>query len=195
MSRLYKFILFCGLLPLCVGVGVFLLWLVTRQDLLVLAGLVTCVAGCVLVSIGGLCLIVDVCREWKLGRIPRKRLLLRSLLAGGVLLVNFPAAAFVFDAAFHFDSRCEVSISNQGSAALTDVALKGGGVHEVIGEIPVGDTVVRRFWVGTDGALSMSAKQGQNKLAHTVEAYVTNGLGFRSLVIVEDNGRIEVRRE
>ena len=52
MNRAYRIALICGVVPLTVGIFIFILWLVTRWDWLETAGLITIVGGCASFPVG-----------------------------------------------------------------------------------------------------------------------------------------------
>jgi hypothetical protein len=93
-SGLLKFVLWCGLLPLGVGLSIFLAWLITRATALPVLGFFWLVIGTLIVAIGGLALLGYVV-EGLLAGISWRRVFGRATLLLLLLLVNFPAAAVI----------------------------------------------------------------------------------------------------
>jgi hypothetical protein len=95
MDRAYRLAMSCGATPLLVGVSIFVLWLLTRWDLLMIAGILTLAAGPVLCAFAFLNLSHFL---WLARREPdlspwRRRLAV--FWCGGLLLANFPVAASI----------------------------------------------------------------------------------------------------
>jgi len=84
VNRAYQVALFCGSFPLLVGVSIFLLWLITRWEWLMMAGSNTLFGGVALFTIG----VVALARfHWLAVRnldVPRQRLRLSTLGCGGL---------------------------------------------------------------------------------------------------------------
>jgi len=87
-SHLYRAALLCGAAPLAVGIGILLLWILTRADFLEEAGFWCIAGGTVSVVLGLLLLIV-----WSQKRDPKSSTWKANLGAIVLLLINFPAAA------------------------------------------------------------------------------------------------------
>jgi len=90
----------CGLLPLATGTIIFILWLFTRADILILLGVYTLLAGIVLVLIGAAFLLA-----YYISAKPKPRALIRPLFW---LIINFPIA-FLF-ATFAIDALTTYTI-------------------------------------------------------------------------------------
>lgn len=91
-SWLYRAALLCGIVPLAGGIGILLLWVATRIEVLEAAGLYWIALGTCIVVIGVLFLVVWSQQEGHKTEAPRGK---PGLVALSLLLVNFPAAAGV----------------------------------------------------------------------------------------------------
>ncbi len=87
-SRLYRAALLCGAAPLAAGIGILLLWIVTRADALEEAG-----AGCILLGTVSVVLGVLLLVLWSRKLDPKASTWKANLGAVVLLLINFPAAA------------------------------------------------------------------------------------------------------
>jgi hypothetical protein len=92
MSRAYRISLFCGLVPLVTGIGIFLTWLLTRSKWLLYAGWWTMVCAPVFLLVGAIALLT-----FRSGKtMANEREIIRKARVWEVLFVlNFVAALFV----------------------------------------------------------------------------------------------------
>ena len=109
----YRVAVACGAIPLVTGIGVFLLWVPTRWEFFVAAGIVTIGAGLVLFTIGVITLGYFVWTSWRAGQIARARMWRLTLACGALLLVNFPVCAAIGMAVSVISSLYTVTITNE----------------------------------------------------------------------------------
>ncbi len=95
MNRAYRNALLCGACPLVVGVTIFLLWLVTGWDWLMLAGLCTIFVGVLAFLTGAFSLAIYFYFGWQTPGFPRRKLWLSTLGCAGLLLSNFVVAGAI----------------------------------------------------------------------------------------------------
>jgi hypothetical protein len=99
---LFRVALACGIFPAVLGTVVTSLWLLTRWPGLVGWGLVTVGLGLLCVAVGGIALAIYVWRAVGSGRRPW---LVRALLAGALLVANFPLCGVCISLAMLTDWR------------------------------------------------------------------------------------------
>ncbi|HEX5138280.1 MAG TPA: hypothetical protein VFY93_14995 [Planctomycetota bacterium] len=186
MKGAYRAAIVCGLLPLVVGTSIFLLWVVTRWEWLMGAGLFALFFGLALFAVGVLAL-ARYC--WVALRMPEPppRPWLKAALAAILLLSNFPAAGTIIWKVDDLCSRYTVVVRNGTGAAIEDVRVSGGGCEAVFGAIAPGDEVRRSFLIQCDGTLEIRA---QGLARQPISGYVTNGLGGHTTVTVHPDGTV-----
>jgi hypothetical protein len=195
MSRWYRVALACGLVPLLVGVAIFSLWLITRWQWLMLAGMVTIYGGVALFCIGFVALAVYCWSALRLPDVSGKRLLFSTLGCAATLLSNFAVAAGIIVAAITIETRYTVVVHNASGRPLEHVRVFGGGCDCYIGSIPPSGTTQRSFWVNCDGSLEFSASSGTTTHSQIIEGYVTNGMGGRVVVTIRADEKISVVKD
>jgi hypothetical protein len=81
-----------GLIPLCVGIGITLLWIVTAWQALPICGLFTILGGVACFGVGVICLTVYFFANLGLKGDDRREVWRRTTATALLLLINFPAA-------------------------------------------------------------------------------------------------------
>jgi len=188
----YRAALVCGAAPLLTGISIFLLWLVTRWDSLMLAGLHTIYAGLAAFAVGCIALTIYLWRAFRSPDADQRRVRNATLACGGLLLVNFPVAFGIVAAVIDIESRYTVVIHNDSGQPLEDVRVFGGGCDKSLGSIAPGDTVRRRLRFDTDGELRLHATIGTTDIDEVIDGYITRDIGGRPTVTVEPGGAVSV---
>ncbi len=195
MSRLLQTAIACGAIPLTLGTAIYVAWRVANWDWLMAAGLFTVLGGLLLFAIGAGCLVVYVIREARNGQPHRIPLGLQSLLVGGLLLVNFPAAAYYAWSAVGLMTQFTVCVVNETGAVVDNVVLTGPGVHVETGPIPAGSRSWHTVHFSTDGTLEFAASWQSGSSEGPIEEYVTNGVGGDATLRLLPNGEYEIDRQ
>lgn len=194
MNRALAVALACGALPLLAGIATFVAWVYTRADWLPPAGVVVMGVGVVLFLVGIGALIRHVRSARRTADAPRRPRMLAVVLIGGLLFVNFPAAAVLTYLVLAIESSYTVVVCNQTGCELTDVRVEGGGCNADFGSIAPGDSERRVFWVRHDGHLELTAREGAHTRSKIIDEYVTNSLGGHTTVTIHPNGGSAVVR-
>ncbi len=187
MKAAYRVALWCGALPLVVGVSIFVLWVITRWDSLMLAGIFTLFGGLAFFAAGAIALSRFCWLGLRAPDLPRRRLWLRTIACGALLLSNFPVAGGIVVAADVIETCYTVVVRNGSASPLDDVRVVGGGCDVSFGSIPPGDAVRRHFWIQCDGHLELRAVGLPD---HAIRGYVTNGQGCHTIVTVHPDGAV-----
>lgn len=182
-----------GAAPLLTGTIIYGAWRTTRWDWLIVAGLLTIVAGIAAFFAGMFSLAAHLRDEWKFGRTPAGRLGLQGMLIGSLLLLNFPAAAFFTISAVEVMERYTVSVHNECDIPIESLVVSAPGVDVELGPIAPGQRVQHHFHVQSDGALTFNARQQGIQFGGVVEGYVTNGVGGIKSIRVIKNGQFEIQ--
>ena len=172
----------CGVVPLLLGVGIFVVWVFLRQAWLTIAGFMMLYVGLAAVSVGGIALF----RYWWLaGRdsgTPRDGRRASVLRCAGLLLANFPVAAAIVAAAFAIETRYTVAVRNTSPDRLDDARVSGGGCDASFGSIHPGVTARRSFWIRRESALVFRASSSGQTLDETIDPY-THGGGHLTVTV------------
>ena len=192
MNRAYRLALVCGAFPLLIGVSIFVLWLITRWDWLMMAGICTLYGGVAIFLVGVLAIARFCWLAFRTPNLPRRRLWLSTLACAGLLLLNFPVAGGITAAAIAIETRYTVVVHNGSQQPLDGVRVFGGGCDESLGSIPPGGIARQSFWIQHDGELKFRALSGTTIHAKTIDGYVTNGMGGHTTVTINPDGTISV---
>ena len=192
MNRWLRFSVICGAAPLTVGVAIFLTWLLTRWDWLMLAGVLTIYSGLVVVAVGTIGVVLFVWKSVRVGHTPRKHVAWQALTVSGFLLLNVPVAAAIVASVIYIETQYVVTVINDSSAEVHSFVVSGGGVTIDIGTIAPGSEVRRAFIIKHDGELKGQGMQGGRPIEGIIEGYVTNGLGGNKLVRIQSDGTLGV---
>lgn len=192
MSRAYRVALICGALPLLVGISIFVLWLITRWDWLMLAGIYTLYGGVAIFLIGAFALARFCWLAFRTSDLPRRRLWLSTFACSGLLLSNFPVAGGITAAAVVIATRYTVVIHNRAHVPLRDVRVFGGGHDESFGTVPPGGIVQDSFWIQQDDTLQFRARSGTTVYAKTIDDYVTQNMGGHTTVTIDPDGTLSI---
>ena len=193
MNRVYRVALICGAAPLLIGVSIFILWLITRWDWLMMAGIFTLYGGVAIFVVGVLALARFCWLAFRTPSFPRRRLWLSASVCAGLLLLNFPVAGGIAAAAISIETCYTVVVHNDLQQPLESVRVFGGGSDEYLGSIPPGGTVRESFWIQHDGELEFRALNGTTSYTKMIDGYVTNGMGGHTIVTINPDGTISVR--
>ena len=192
MDRTFRIALLCGLLPLLVGVSLFVLWIITGWDWLMVGGFFTLYGGLASFLIGAIAL-ARYCWAACRSADPQGRKWVPAALAcAALLLSNFPTAGGIIATVIAIETRYSVVVHNASQHALSDVQVYGGGCEADLGTIPPGGLARRSFWIKRDGELEFRAVSSSITHHMIIDGYVTNGIGGRAEVVVEPNGSISV---
>ncbi len=176
----------CGASPLVAGVSVFLLWVLTRRDWLMGAGLFVLFVGLALFAVGTLALARFCWLALRAGE-PPPGFWRSTAFAAALLLSNFPAAGAIIWKVDDLYTRYTVVVRNATGNTLEDVRVSGGGCEAVFGAIAPGDEARRSFLIQHDGQLEIHADGLRRQ---TIVGYVTNSLGGHTTVTVHPGGAV-----
>jgi hypothetical protein len=184
-------VLFCGALPLVVGVSIFVLWVLTRWDGLMIAGLATVCVGLVLFAMGVIALAAACLEAARAPEAPGRRAWLVVFGGGGLLLSNFLVAGAILVAVSRIESCYTVVVRNATAAELTHVRVAGAGSGSSFGTLAPGESARRWLWFRGEGILELRATGGAGERTHIVDGYV-GVFGGRAEVTLNADGTATV---
>ena len=192
MKRAYQVALACGVLPLLVGVVIFLLWVSTGWDWMIVAGIFTLYGGVGIFLVGIIALVRYCWLALHTLGMSRRRVWLSTLGCAGLLLLNFPVAGCIIVAAIARETRYTVVVHNTLQQPLDGVRVFGGGCEVAFGTVSPGDVVQRSFWIQQDGKLEFRAVSVATTYAQTIDGYVTHNMGGHTTVTFKPDGTLSV---
>jgi hypothetical protein len=195
MNRLLKGALICGIIPLIVGMFIFVCWVITQWVWLTYAGIVWLFIGTAAVLVGIGLLVVYICVAVRAGHVRGRRLASQAAGIIGLYLANFAIASIVVVGVMtvmNLAARYTVTIINETHTVLDEARLRGPFIHVEYGSIAPGSEVSRTFLIQQDGSLVLTGKLGDKQLEETVVHYVTSGVVGRDRVTIKPGGEVQV---
>jgi hypothetical protein len=159
------------------------------------AGVVTALAGLVAFFIGSVALVIYLRRQASASPELCRRSKRRALVAGGVLLANFPIAAIYAMSTIDVQTRYVVRIVNESQQTLDGIVLVGPGIRVDVGVLEPGKAAHRNLHFRGDGSLTIVAMQNGVEVSGLVSGYVTSNLGGEATIRLKDHGTFEVHHD
>jgi len=177
----------CGLLPLVGGTLLFALWLVIRDERLVVPGVFATMTGAAVVGLGLVLLLFAILRK------EPGRGVLGTPAILSILLLNFPAALTYALVVTHQWLVIRVVLVNESDQAVEELALSGGGVESDGHCIEAGESIELVLRPTHDGEVAWTAIQGGEPCGGILLGYVTPGLADRRAFRFSGECRLEER--
>jgi hypothetical protein len=180
----YTVALPCGAAPLCAGVAIYLLWLVTSSDALAIAGVFVLFVGCVAFAVGVLALARYVWLAFRAPELPR-RFWLSTFGCAALLVSNFPTAGLIVRDVLARKSTFIVVVRNETREPLTGLEVVGPDhLYAVFNAIPAGEAQTRSFRVQREGPLELRSADATT----LIDGYVSADQGGLATVTVGPGG-------
>lgn len=176
-----------------VGTLIYATWRVTRWHWLETAGLFTIPIGFAAFIVGAVALWRHLWRESRVQCTTSRPLWLQGVLVGGLLLANFPAAAFFTLSAIDVSTRYTVRVLNDSDRPIESLVVTGPGIRVELGPIAPGQRTRQHIHFRGDGALDFSARQQELQFSGQLEGYVTSGLGGYKSIRIKQKGVYEIQ--
>ena len=192
MNRWHRISLICGLMPLSIGIVIFLAWFATRAQWLTVAGIVNLYAGLALFCIGVISLAVyfykarrsAIAGYWK-----------KSIVTLAILFSNFPVAAAIFSAAYYVASFSTVVIENQSNTQIEDIYLSERGHVYKIGSVLPNEKLEKKYHFQSEGSVYYSFTKNGIKYEGILFGYVTSGKGNSVKMLITKSGEVEINEK
>jgi hypothetical protein len=187
-----KAIFICALIfslwPLVVGVSVFLLWWLTRWQILEMLGAFTIYGGIISVLLAFVAVVGYIIVAVK-ARVLLKKVALNAVIVLIAIIINFPAAFACIVGVDYISSIYALTIENRSSATIQQLTISGRDTIWSIGPILPGGKDHVKFRITFEGSLTFSASSNGNKIDGVLEGYVTSGCGGQRTLEIEDGGK------
>lgn len=184
---LYRIAFLCGLLPLTVGTGIYLLWLVTEWDVLMVAGIFTIWGGLASVAIGFGAVAIYAFKLRVNGALWRD-IAGRIAKPIGLMLFNLPACIVIFSLAWSAVTRYDVTLTNESESAIAHFQMVAPGVEESFEDVKPGESRSVGVHFSGDGPFYYMAEVNREVVRDTIEYYVTHNLRGEAEVLYTDTG-------
>jgi len=190
MNRSYRIALVCGALPLVTGISIFLLWLLTRWQWLMIAGFITVIGGIAL-FLTGVVMLANYC--WIAFRTPglsKRRVWWLSAGSTVLLFSNFVAAGGIIRIVIGLETRYVVSVRNDSSQPLMNVMLTGGGCDIRFGTVPSGGFEVCSAWIPNEGKLEFRATGPSGEQTQILNRHAADEVPGNFVVTISASGKV-----
>jgi hypothetical protein len=180
----------CGLTPAVLGTAIIVAWLFTRYGGFEALGLANILLGLACTLVGGAALLIHFWRARETGR-PRRSWLLPGVIAGTILIGNFPLCGYYLWVA---DLYTVAVVNATGAPVSSFVVTDPLRQSWEFGPIPAGGRVSRMIDAEGEGAVVFSANCIGGVVAGEVDGYITNGMSNdRRTVTLNRDGSYTVR--
>lgn len=180
MNRMLRAAIICGIVPIVVGVMIFLSWVIWPLRMLMDAGLLWLVVGPVIILAGVVLGVIYAVLSVRRRAVSRRALKWRTLGLLGLYLGNFLIAGAVVAAASRVKDladRYTITVVNSSPLALEEIRLKAPGVEVLYEDIPSGRKVARQFLLPREvGQMTFSCLYGDEPRQEVFEGYFTTGV-------------------
>jgi len=186
-----------GLAPMCLGVGIYGLWRLTRWDFLTFAGLAMLLVGFI-VFLFGFAQTVNYAIHAKAHRDARTtRIIRNTALTFILLLANFPAAYWIARAAIDHMICYNVVIRNHSDSPVTNFHILGGQEGDIpIGDLRPGAIEIKRVSHIHRASLDCTATTTVMGQSHpTTITYYRHGRGDDCIVTVNEDGSVTITED
>lgn len=190
MNRPYALSLFLGALPLVLGSAIFGMWVLTRAEPWIAAGLGIIGLGALVVPVAVLCLVLGFDNFRREARLTAGALAWRVFGSLSLILVNFPAAFGYVIAAILLEERCVVVLTNETAYEARNWTLAWPGDLVRTQQWAPGESQRFAFWCDGEGSIELTiADLNGQPVEVTIEEYTTSGLGGRwEVTLLEGEG-------
>ncbi|MBX7246655.1 MAG: hypothetical protein K1X53_14255 [Candidatus Sumerlaeaceae bacterium] len=164
----------------------------TRERLLGEIGLLIILFGCFSVIVGFVYLASHIRVSVREGALTKRQAGFCGLLAGALLLVNFPMAGLYVSWGLEIDSRFTVTVINDGGAVVQNFAVQTPAERTDFGPIGPGRSSRRVLYIGREGALTYELRRGGGQTTGILSSYLNVGEGGEALVRVGASDEIQI---
>jgi len=194
MPRLLKTAFLCGVLPLSAGTLVFLAWLITRWDWLMVAGLVTIFLGLVCFVMGAVGLSLHLHRLGQIAPPEMRRQNWLALITACLLIINFPAAYCYTNWASDISTRYTLVVVNESGQHMKSVIVTAPGLKREFGPIQPGGQVKRHLNFFGDGRIDFKARTS-TETSGVIDGYAMGSMGGKKVLRLKPDGAYTIDPE
>ncbi|MFO0388710.1 MAG: hypothetical protein ACK502_03195 [Alphaproteobacteria bacterium] len=188
-ARYFKIAKHCALVPMVMGLTVFALWLVTRFDILMFAGVLVILLGVLLSFVGMVALFLAKIHAVRNNK-PYKRACLRH---GLLLLINFPLALGIIACADYLLSRYVVNIVNHSPHNVEKLEfIDPAGNVDAIEKIPAGASIQTSHHFIGESSIEYNMVLDSAASSGMLIGYVSGGMGGSASMVIEADGKVSV---
>ena len=171
----YKTAVLCGAAPLVVGTAIFLFWLLTGWEWLMMAGTVTIGCGVLCFLAGAVCLVIESHRLSPATALEDRHDRRRQRRGWLLLLVNFPVAFAILVAVIAIRMDYVVVLVNVDPVPIDRFVLVTPDGNIDLDRIPASGRVRVRPPKGLDGPLRFESSQNGVQSSGEIDSYMLQG--------------------
>jgi hypothetical protein len=190
MNKWYLKSLICGVVPLLLGITIFLLWLVTRAHMLMTFGLLNIVAGLIFFALGLFALAKYVLESRKNNL---ENYYVKAIIALLILTANFPTAIGIVGAVEYIESQWVVIIENKSNFDIDELYLHTGMEKLELGDIGKGSYFEKNYHFSHEGRVNYFFKH--TKKEHEGIGYTTSGMGGFVKLTIDSQNQLTIKEE
>lgn len=166
--------LICGLFPIITGTLVFIAWWVTRDSGLMAVGAATIVWGLALFLVGFISLVIYI-RKAQIARFENWRF--KALVAGSILIANFPLAAGYIAVAIYLDSVHTIFVDNVSAKNIDQVIfIDPRNSRYEFGSVAVDEHREEQFHFGGEGTVTYEVWSDGVVQSNVLIGYISAGI-------------------
>ncbi len=173
---------YCWLIPLIFGIMVFLLWVITINDIFLFPAMIIFATGLLLSFFGIIISLIQINISNKSKQKSEFKISLKYLILN---VLNFPIAIIIAIGWFTLMQTYAVTIHNDTNQIIKNCIIEGGGIHKELGDIDSHKKKLSLFLIKQDGKLLLKYKSNQIFHEEVISGYVTNGIGDRKKIIIK----------
>ena len=164
----------CGITPAVLGTAIISAWLLTPWRVLELFGVLNILLGLLCTLVGVPSLVVYLWDTWQTKQTRLRRRMTPGIIAGAVLLANFPLCAFYVWVSNLYTVRV---VNATGATVNSFVVADPSGQTWELGPIPAGGRRSKMIDAEGEGAIGFSTKINGKVVPGVMEGYITGGMG------------------
>jgi heme/copper-type cytochrome/quinol oxidase subunit 2 len=190
MIAWYKASIGFGIFPLIAGIGIYLIWLKTRANVLMTAGFLNILLGLISVLIAIVCLRVFLVKNRKENN---KRPKIKLLIALFIIFSNFPAAFAIIEAVQYEKSVYNINIINNSKYSVEHFALVERNKEILVGDVNAKNILNKTIHFSHEGSVDYKFNLNGERYSGLLFGYVTSGLSFSADIIITEDKKVEIK--
>jgi len=190
-ESLHRVARFCGVAPLCGGVGIYVLYLLTRWEMLPFLGLIFLLAGTAVFVIGLIYCGIYGYQAFSAHPEDAGSARRKFIVDLGVLLLNLPVAAYCAERGsdIALAPPQTILVNNESGSTIDDLTFNiAGGSDWVVGKLKASESIdtKRHITAAESKSLRYRFKQDGIERSGTIEPFQGDGFQHLELIIKKD---------
>jgi len=179
----YKAAINLGRVPIIIGTIIFLLWLITHEFLLNLAGAITIFLGFFSVCLGLISLSIYIYKS-KVNSIKNSKAKIFKAIA--ILLINFPLALSFIMISSYIDSTFTIIIDNQSNRTIKNIHVSEFNHVNDLPNVLAHTKVSHHLHFQSEGEINYSLSIDDIKHTGILFGYITSGVHGEAQITINN---------